>query len=68
MFSGLAAWIEALGDVQGVVNDVLLVFQTLVFQAGNDLSGCAPLSDGIATELLWESLPQDVPGTVSWIV
>lgn len=35
--SGLAAWVEAVCDVEGVGNAVLLILQTLALQVGNDL-------------------------------
>lgn len=37
--SGLAAWAETLGDVSGVGDEVLLVPETKVLQAGNN-PGC----------------------------
>ena len=36
MLSGLAAWVEALRDVEGVGDGVLFIFQTLALQVSND--------------------------------
>lgn len=67
-FSFSAAGIEALGDVEGVVDQVLLIFQALVLQKCNHSFGGAVLFDGVTTELLVESAPQSVPASVSYTV
>lgn len=66
--SRLAAGIEALGDVEGVGNGVLLVSQTLALQAVDDLSRRAVLRDDVDGEHLLVSLPQDVPARVGWML
>lgn len=63
-FPTLAVWIEALGDVHGVGNDALLVRETQVLQAGDDVSRRAVLGDEADAELIIVCLPQDVPTTV----
>lgn len=67
MLSSLAARVEALGDVEGVGDGVLLILQTQALQASYNLSCWAVLGDDVALELLYVRLPQDVPATVSWI-
>ena len=61
-----AAGVVALGDVEGVVDDVLLVLQALALQAGDHLCWRAVLRDGVHAELLLERLPQGVPAAVGW--
>lgn len=65
--SGGAARIEALGDVKGVVDGVLLVLQAQALHAGDHLPRRAVLGDGVDAELLLVSLPQGVPASVGWI-
>lgn len=64
----LAVWVEALADIHGVGDTVLLVAEAQRLQEGCDVSGRAVLGDGADAELFFVRLPQGFKPSVLWQV
>lgn len=64
-FPGLAAWVEAVGDVEVVGDRQLFAVEAEALGTGENLIRRAIVSDGTHTQLILVGLPQGVPAAVS---